>query len=216
MSELVKELSLETRVVAISSLHPNPWNPNRQTDRVYQAERDSIREYGFIDPVTVRHHPEREGEWQIIDGEHRWRAARDEGYTEVLIGILPPMTDAAAKKLTIILNETRGESDVTLLGKLLAEIQREQAEDLTVGLPYSDSELEHLLSLASVEWDAFDGSEMPIAGDDERPPDVLSVAFTSRGDYERVQTFLTMLGAEWECEPDLVLVRTLGAAASEL
>ncbi len=70
--------ALKIQTVEVGKLHPNPWNPNRQDARTFEAERESIRNYGFIDPVTVREHPTINGEFEIIDGEHRWRAATEE------------------------------------------------------------------------------------------------------------------------------------------
>jgi hypothetical protein len=152
--------------VPVERIHPNPWNPNRQDDRTYQANRESIRTFGFIDPVTARPHPDIDGDWQIIDGEHRFRAAQDEGMTEV--DLIPlKLDDNAAKKLTVILNEARGEADVALLGELLSSLEME-LDELQIGLPYSSTELDHLLSLGSATWGDFEpGLPGPGAGDDE-------------------------------------------------
>jgi ParB/RepB/Spo0J family partition protein len=55
-------------------LTPNPWNPNQMDDEQYGKALNSIREFGFVDPVTVRELGN--DTYQIIDGEHRWRAAQ--------------------------------------------------------------------------------------------------------------------------------------------
>ena len=58
----------------------------------------------------------------------------------------------------MILNETRGDADVTLLGKLLADIDDLVGNDaalLSIALPYNANELKHLLDIGSTDWDRF-------------------------------------------------------------
>jgi len=152
---------LETREAPLSSLHANPWNPNRMADRTYKAERESIAKFGFIDPITVRPHPELKDQFQIIDGEHRSRAAIELGLTDVPIAIIHGLGDAEAKKLTVVLNETRGSADTLELATLLADIALTD-ENLIEGLPYDETQLANLLEIAKFE--------MPDYGDGDPPP----------------------------------------------
>jgi ParB-like chromosome segregation protein Spo0J len=139
-------------------------------ERTLEAERQSIKTYGFIDPITVRPHPEVEGGFQIIDGEHRWRVAQEQEIESVPLIVLD-LGDTAARKLTIILNETRGKPDDVLLGTLLAEIAAED-DDLANGLRYDETELAHLLSLADADWSRFDADpDANISPDDDDPDD---------------------------------------------
>lgn len=195
-------MELQMLRVPVSHLEPNPWNPNKMDDRTFQAERESIRTYGFIDPIIVRPHPTKEGRWQIIDGEHRWRAAQEEEIEEVPITPLN-LSDAAAMKLTVIANETRGNPDVADLGKLLARIQAEtDEEDFRMGLPYSDAELQHLTALGEVDWDRFDPEgEGPPGDDDETPKIEVTLAFTD-DQHKRYHTFLSICRKEFEADND--------------
>lgn len=148
-------------------IDPNPWNPNKQTPRVQEATRESIGRFGFIDPVTVRAHPDIEGRWQIIDGEHRWRAAVDLGLKKIAATVLD-VSDSEAKKLTIVLNETRGEADTMDLAMLLAEIKVDDP-NLLEALPYTQEQLDNLVGLADLDdWnDLGDGSKEPGAKADD-------------------------------------------------
>ncbi len=150
------EIKLKTKKLAIDAVQPNPWNPNRQSDRAYEAEKESIQAFGFLDPITVRQLPE--GGYQIVDGEHRWKAMKELGASEISANVVE-LTDDQAKKLTIILNETRGQADRVDLAKLLAELQPVLGDDLITGLPYSGDELDELLKLADVNWDDFSDKE---------------------------------------------------------
>jgi ParB/Sulfiredoxin domain len=156
----VSELTLQVVEVPVSTLHPNPWNPNKMDDRTFEAARESIRHYGFIDPVMVRPHPELAGEWQIVDGEHRWRAARAEERETVFITPLD-LTDAQAMRLTVIANETRGQADVVDLAKLMTTLADELGEEALLGLAIGPRELDQLLEIGKSDWDNFDFDKKP-------------------------------------------------------
>lgn len=133
-----------------SKIHPNPWNPNKMTNRQQEAIAESLDEYGQVLPLIVRPHPEIPGEYQIIDGEHRFNIAGDLVYCNVL-----DANDVQSKKLTIVMNETRGSADKIELAQLLADLSKE-TDDLMKALPYEQSELEELIKLADVNWDQFE------------------------------------------------------------
>lgn len=138
--------SLDVLSVPVGTLRPNPWNPNVVGPELETAIRQSVDAFGFIDPVLVR--PVRGG-YEIIDGEHRWLAAREEGHTHVDV-IVRELTDAEAKKLTIILNE-HGTPDTLKLGNLLADLAGTMdIEALRVGLRYDSDALERLVAIGTV------------------------------------------------------------------
>lgn len=208
-------LDLDVSVADVDTLEPNPWNPNVMDERTYNAARESLRMYGFIDPVTVRPHPDLPGRWQIIDGEHRWKAAQEEGMAQVSIASLGPVSDERAKRLTIIFNETRGEADSVKMGRLLVELEAEVgADNLSIALPYTDAELRHYKALADVDWDTYRReSELPPEVDVPADGQVLALVY-SEADYERVGLFLQMMGAEYELDDaSLIVLRVLEDAA---
>lgn len=66
----------------IAKVEPRDNQPRTVFDKEALAElADSIREYGVIQPVTVRRLDS--GYYQLIAGERRWRAARLAGLTEI-------------------------------------------------------------------------------------------------------------------------------------
>jgi ssDNA-specific exonuclease RecJ len=144
-------------LVSKSLLDPNPWNPNKTKPRQQKAIAESLKTYSQIIDIIVRPNGDR---YQIIDGEHRYDELTDDVYVTVLHGL----SDADAKKLTIIMNETRGEADKIELAQLLADLANElSGEDLLNALPYEQNELDELVKLAEVDWDNFNNS------DDEQP-----------------------------------------------
>lgn len=132
---------------------------------MYRKELASIRKFGFVDPVIVR---ERDSWYEIVDGEHRWRAAKELGYTEIPIYSIGDVSDADAKQLTIVLNETRGRSDSKRLGAVLKDLLESVPKtDLLDLLPYSPPVFDRLTGLDSLEeWDA--PSQLPAGGWVER------------------------------------------------
>jgi ParB-like chromosome segregation protein Spo0J len=126
-------------------LVPNPWNPNKMTAVMYGKAIESIDLYGFIDPLLVR---EQGGLFQIIDGEHRFRAGCDLGMQNFPVIIIDGLSDTSAKKLTIVMNELHGQADPTKMGDLLNEILSSSSlDDLLVGLPYDESILSGYLGV---------------------------------------------------------------------
>ena len=80
-----RKTSSKTKTVQtlpISRVEPRKDQPRREFDPAAIEElAASIREYGLIQPITVR--PLDKGYYQIIAGERRWRAARMAGLTQV-------------------------------------------------------------------------------------------------------------------------------------
>ena len=140
---------------ATSELQPNPWNPNVMSEEDYAKALTSIERFGFIDPITVRPHPEGPARYQIIDGENRWRAARDKRLKEVPIVVIGA-TDDEAQELTIILNELRGRPDEARLAGLVADLAtRRPMAELEQVLPFRRSQLADMVAARreTIDWD---------------------------------------------------------------
>ncbi len=93
------------QTLPISRVEPRADQPRRDFDPEALSElADSIREYGLIQPLTVR--PLEKGYYQIIAGERRWRAAREAGLTEVPVRIVEA-DDRLAMELALVENLQR-------------------------------------------------------------------------------------------------------------
>ena len=63
--------------VPIEIIHPNPNQPRRHFDTDDLNDlAGSIRSKGIIQPLVVRAHPSKAGEFEIVAGERRWRASQ--------------------------------------------------------------------------------------------------------------------------------------------
>ena len=66
--------------IAIEKLIPSPTNPRKTFDEAALNElAESIRNQGIVQPILVRKAPPElgtAGQYEIVAGERRWRAAR--------------------------------------------------------------------------------------------------------------------------------------------
>jgi ParB family transcriptional regulator, chromosome partitioning protein len=72
----------------IEALEASPFQPRQAMEPEALAElAASIRTRGILQPILARPHPERDGVYQIIAGERRWRAAQQAGLHEVPVHV---------------------------------------------------------------------------------------------------------------------------------
>jgi ParB-like nuclease domain len=139
--------------VAVDKLRPNAWNPNFQDEATFRRELASIRRFGFVDPIVVR----KDGAmYEIIDGEHRWKAAVELGFTEIPVYDISPISEHEAKQLTVVLNELRGKPQEKKLGELLRDLLSSSTlDELVEVMPYSKEEYGKIAQLPGYDWEAF-------------------------------------------------------------
>jgi len=74
----------QARMVAIARLHPGKYQPrHRFDDAALEALSESLKQQGVLQPLLVRPHASRAGEFEIVAGERRWRAAQKARLHEV-------------------------------------------------------------------------------------------------------------------------------------
>lgn len=88
----------------MEKIRPNPGQPRKEFGEMALLElASSIRQHGLLQPITVR---ERDGEYEIIMGERRYRACQILGCTHIDAFILPA-TDKESAELALIENLQR-------------------------------------------------------------------------------------------------------------
>lgn len=101
--EKIVEKPVELKV-KISKVGPNKEQPRKQFDEDALVElSDSIRQFGIIQPLIVQ---EKNGFYEIIAGERRWRAAKLAGLKEVPV-IVKKYTDIEVVEISLIENIQR-------------------------------------------------------------------------------------------------------------
>lgn len=97
-----------TTVLRVSDIEPSADQPRKNFNvEELSSLADSIKEYGLIQPITVRRVGER---YQIIAGERRWRAARMAGLSEVPVSIISA-DDKKAAEMALVENIQRSDLD---------------------------------------------------------------------------------------------------------
>ena len=95
------------RDIPIELVHSNPNQPRqffREDDIATLA--DSIRDKGVLQPILVRPSPRTTGEYEIVAGERRWRAAQLAGL-RVIPALVRTLDDERALEISIVENVQR-------------------------------------------------------------------------------------------------------------
>lgn len=93
-----------TNRIAIDRINENPYQPRKTFDLEDLASlRDSIREFGVLQPIVVRNNGEG---FQLIAGERRLRAAREAGLAEIPVTVVD-FTDQQVNEAALVENIQR-------------------------------------------------------------------------------------------------------------
>ncbi|MEQ1650911.1 MAG: ParB/RepB/Spo0J family partition protein [Hyphomicrobium sp.] len=97
----------EQRMVALAQVKSSALNPRKDFREDELAElAESIRTKGLVQPIIVRPDPASAGDFEIVAGERRWRAAQKAGLHTVPV-IVRDLTDKEVLELAIIENVQR-------------------------------------------------------------------------------------------------------------
>ncbi len=108
MDEPARELE-GLKTMAVADLTASPFNPRQDFNEEELRElADSIREKGVLQPILVRPSPEHSGQYEIVAGERRWRAAQMAGVHEVPV-IVRELSEREALEVALIENVQRAD-----------------------------------------------------------------------------------------------------------
>ena len=137
--------------VPIDKVHPNKYNPNEMAPEKLQATITDIEKYGFSGGIDVRPHPDHQGHWIIIDGEHRWKALKALGSKTCPI-INKDRDEAEAKILTVRRNNERGEFNTVKLARLIVDLQdNHKITDVAKRLDMPDHDVKFLIERSKIK-----------------------------------------------------------------
>jgi ParB family chromosome partitioning protein len=95
--------------IAIELIRRNPDQPRKHFDETELEElADSIRQRGVLQPILVRPAPGAPGEYQIVAGERRWRAAQ-RASLHTVPAIVRTLDDSEVAEISIIENVQRAD-----------------------------------------------------------------------------------------------------------
>jgi hypothetical protein len=143
----------EYKVIPVDQIVPNDWNANEMDDFLFNQLSEDIGDenVGNLQPILVA--PNEDGSYRIIDGEHRYEAARLNGDTEVpcIVAKGKLAEDEDSQKFqTVRMNKIRGRTNQKKFIELVKDLsKRHTLEDMARNLVFEDpSELEALIENA--------------------------------------------------------------------
>ena len=101
--------NLSETKIPISKLRPSPIQPRRIFEKASITElADSIKSKGLVQPILVRPSESNPGEYEIIAGERRWRAAQVAQLHEIP-AVVRNLDDVESLEIAIIENVQRAD-----------------------------------------------------------------------------------------------------------
>lgn len=110
---------MEFRKLPIVSLVPASYNPRKKLkpgDSEFEKIKNSINEFGYVDPVIVNQ------DLTVIGGHQRISVLKTLGYTEIDCVVID-IDKTKEKALNVALNKISGEWNKELLAELIQELQ---------------------------------------------------------------------------------------------
>lgn len=146
----MNNFTTEKKIVSIDDVLPNPWNPNFMDKAMFDKAKTSVTELGMLGSILVREYI---GRYQIMDGEHRWKVAKELGWTEIPVEVIKgDVTDEMAKFLTIHINNLHGKDDVFKRAEILQQLNEGQLQLL----PFTDEQIANEKKFVQFDFAQFD------------------------------------------------------------
>jgi site-specific DNA-methyltransferase (adenine-specific) len=148
---------MEWQTLSVDALKPAAYNPRKKLkagDKEYEKIKNSIQEFGYVEPIIVNY------DMTVIGGHQRLTVLKDMGYTEVQCVVVHIEDEAKVKALNIALNKITGAWDEQLLADLLVDLQSQDFNTDFTG--FEAPEIEQLFSKVhnkEITEDDFDVEE---------------------------------------------------------
>jgi len=131
----------------LDQIRANPWNCNymSEIEQLALKQRLISQDPKTMEPLIVRRMPD--GTYELVDGEHRWRIAKEIGWTEIEVFVLEA-DDLTAKTRCVSYSLLRGHVNWF---KLAEVVKQDQENGVNLSEAYkdilSDKALKELFSL---------------------------------------------------------------------
>lgn len=140
----------------IAELNPAAYNPRKALkpgDKEYEKIKNSIEEFGYVEPIIIN------ADKTIIGGHQRATVLKDLGYEDIEC-IVIDIDKTKEKALNIALNKITGEWNMELLADLIKDLQDSDFDVAVTG--FEPPEIEQLFNSVhdkKVKEDDFDMEE---------------------------------------------------------
>lgn len=153
------DTGLDIRAISIDKIEENDWNPNAMEMELFNTLVEQVEAEGMIQPVLVIAKPNTLDEYIVVDGAHRYRAAKMAGMEKIAVVVMDYSPDMA-KFRTISMNRIRGQYIPLKMAKLLASLQES----------YTPTEIRRMTGIQEDEFKSIASLlEMPEINFDDAP-----------------------------------------------
>lgn len=143
-------------VVPIDKITPNRWNPNTMDSKMFEKARKSVQELGFMGSILVRRINHTSADYEIMDGEHRWKVLKEEGATECPVEVITrDVSDQEAQLLTVLINNLHGKDDIFKRAEIFKALDQGQ----TQLLPFTEEEIENEKKFITFDFGQYEGEK---------------------------------------------------------
>ena len=132
---------MQLKEIEINKIIENPWNPNEMTESQLNHLKEEYKRIGYLQPILVR---PKEGNYEIIDGVHRFRAYKVLKLKNIPV-IVKEMDDRTAMITTLNLNEIKGENNPIKYAELIIDLET----------TFTKEQLSNLLNKSEKDLDAY-------------------------------------------------------------
>lgn len=132
---------MKIKEIKLNKFKENPWNPNEMTERTFNHLKKEYKRVGFLQPILARPIGDY---YEIIDGEHRWKAAKLLGL-DTIPAVIVELTDEQAKITTLNMNSIKGSNNPIKYAELLIDLEKK----------YDIKVLGDLLNAKTAELEAY-------------------------------------------------------------
>jgi len=140
-------------MIPIADLNKAEWNYKTDDEAMAAKLAANIKRNGILQASVVY---EAGGKIIVLDGNHRLDAYRKLGIKAAPCLNMGPISEAAAKRIAIELNETHFESDPMRLAETIKELLAE-FDDLEVTFPFTGDQIQGFGDLIDSKLDWNDG-----------------------------------------------------------
>ena len=146
--------AMQWKTLSVDALRPAAYNPRKKLkpgDKEYEKIKNSIQEFGYVEPIIVNY------DMTVIGGHQRLTVLKDLGYTEVQCVEVHIEDGNKVKALNVALNKITGSWNEQLLADLIVDLQSANFNTDFTG--FEAPEIEQLFSKVhnkEIKEDSFD------------------------------------------------------------
>lgn len=128
------------------------WNYKVEDEFMQTQLEGNLKRHGQVENILIR--KLKTGYYEVVNGNHRYEAIKKLGWKKVVAYDLGDISESEAKRIAIMTNETRFDSDRVKLAQLMKQIQEDiPMNELKDSMPYSQEQMENMTKLLDFNWE---------------------------------------------------------------